>query len=88
MKETIETTDIFKGAYFLCCGADMLEARVIKGIVTMDFEAEEIHKMENEYNNRTALVNPQKLRAMINVVRDVVYQTLREETAPSVMAGM
>ena len=79
MKETIEVTDIFKGAYFLCSGAELIAAKLIeRNQVRFEFESEDIYNLEHEYNNGTALVNPQKLRAMLNILRDVVFKTLRE----------
>jgi len=79
MRETVEMTDVFKGASFLCNGAELVEVKALgKNTVIFTFEAEDIYRMEVNYGRGEMLVNPAELRERLNLLRDLMFQKLRE----------
>lgn len=80
MRSALETTDIFRGAFFLCNGGRLADVRLGgngRQIVTFLIEGDEIHRLDGEYRTGRALVNPLQLRESLNHLRDILFATLR-----------
>lgn len=80
MQSAIETSDIFRGAYLLCCGARVVETRLVEGQVRFVIEGERVAECDEKYRLGTAMVNPLMLRETLNLLRDLVFKKLRPET--------
>ena len=81
IKNSLEITDIFRGAYFLSCGGDLAEVRVRnngKRIATFLITGKNLDKLDRDYRSGKALVNPLQLRESLNHLRDVMFEKLRE----------
>ena len=79
MMSAIETADIFRGAYLLCCGARVAHAHVQRNQVMFVIEGEEVVAQDERYRLGRALVNPVALRETLNLLRDLVFERLRQE---------
>jgi hypothetical protein len=79
MLSAIETADIFRGAYLLCCGARVCDTRVARNQVLFVIEGEGVVELDERYRLGTALVNPVQLRETLNLLRDLVFERLRPE---------
>ncbi len=82
MNQTIETTDMFRGAYFLCMGSDLTQVHITKNgrqLATFTFAGIDLVKNDKNYMNGKALVNPVQYREAINHLRDILFNKLREE---------
>ena len=80
-KHSLETTDIFRGAFFLCKGGDLSGIRIKdngKRIATFLIKGEGLEKLDKDYRNGQALVNPLQLRESLNHLRDILFNKLRE----------
>jgi hypothetical protein len=78
---SFETTDIFRGAFFLASGGDLSHVRVRnngKRIATFLITGKDLDKLDRDYRAGRALVNPIQLRESLNHLRDVMFQKLRE----------
>ena len=78
---SLETTDIFRGAFLLCSGGDLAEVRVRKNgkrIAMFLITGKSLDKLDRDYRSGRALVNPVQLRESLNHLRDVMFQKLRE----------
>lgn len=80
MLSAIETTDIYRSAYLLCCGGRVREAHVERGQVRFTIEGEGCIEHDEAYRLGQALVNPVQLRETLNLLRDLVFERLRPET--------
>lgn len=80
MLSAIETTDIYRGAYLLCCGGRVTETHVERGQVRLTIEGEGVVEHDTRYRLGHALVNPVALRETLNLLRDLVFRQLRPET--------
>lgn len=78
----IETADLFRGAYLLCCGARVAHAHVQRNQVLFVIEGEEVVAHDERYRLGRALVNPIALRETLNLLRDLVFERLRQEKNP------
>ena len=86
METRLETTDIFRGAFFLCNGGDLSEIRVYnhaernkrKRIATFLITGKGLDQLDRDYRAGKALVNPLQLRESLNHLRDVLFEKLRE----------
>ncbi len=77
----LETTDIFKGAFLLCCGGDLIKIRVDKNgkrIATFLITGKELDRLDRDYRCGRARVNPVQLRESLNHLRDAMFEKLRE----------
>lgn len=77
----LETTDIFRGAFLLASGGDLVEIRVKKGgkrITTFLITGEDLDRLDRDYRCGRALVNPVQLRESLNHLRDILFAHLRE----------
>ena len=86
MMSAIETSDIFRGAYLLCCGARVCDTRVARHQVLFVIEGEGVAELDERYRLGTALVNPVQLRETLNLLRDLVFERLRMENKPNAQA--
>jgi hypothetical protein len=83
MLNTVETTDIFRGAFFLCHGARLTSVRIKKDnrrIVAFLIEGEEIDRLDLDYRRGRATVNPLLLRETLNELRDIIFMSTRLRT--------
>ena len=87
MLTTVETTDIFRGAFFLCHGARLASIRINpakrgtspdnRRIVAFLIEGEGIDRLDLDYRKGQATVNPLLLRETLNELRDIIFARLR-----------
>lgn len=80
-QHSLETTDIFRGAFFLCKGGDLCGVSVKdngKRIATFLIRGHGLDKLDKEYRNGQALVNPLQFRESLNHLRDILFDKLRE----------
>ena len=80
MRSAVETTDLFRGAYFLCNGGILLNVRLEEGhqrLASFLIEGEELEKLELDYRNGQATVNPLQFRESLNHLRDILFNKLR-----------
>ena len=78
---SVETTDIFEGAYLLASGGDLAEIRIRtngKRIATFLITGKDIERLDRDYRSGHALINPVQLRASLNHLRDVMFEKLRQ----------
>jgi hypothetical protein len=79
---SLETTDIFRGAFFICMGGDLSEIRFRtngKRIASFLFAGADLDKFDKDYMNGHALVNPLQFREALNHLRDILFKKLREQ---------
>ena len=80
-KCSLETTDIFKGAFYLCMGGDLADIQFKtngKQIGTFHFSGPELYRHDKAYINGHALVNPVQFREALNHLRDILFERLRK----------
>ena len=90
MLNTVETTDIFRGAFFLCHGARLTSIRIKQDhrrIVAFLIEGEEIDRLDLDYRRGRATVNPLLLRETLNELRDIIFTRLRKHNSPASLDG-
>jgi len=78
---SLETTDIFRGAFFLCMGGDLSDIRFRtngKRIASFMFTGPDLTRHDKEYRNGHALVNPLQFREALNHLRDILFKNLRQ----------
>ena len=79
--KSLETTDIFRGAFFLCMGNDLKDIRFRdngKRIISFLFTGAELNRLDKDYRDGQALVNPVQFRESLNHLRDIVFEKLHE----------
>jgi len=79
---SLETTEIFRGAFFLCMGGDLSEIRFRtngKRIASFLFAGTDLDKLDKDYMNGHALVNSLQFREALNHLRDILFKKLREQ---------
>lgn len=79
---SLETTDIFRSAFFLCKGGDLCKIMIKdngKRIATFLIRGKDLDRLDKEYRNGQALVNPSEFRESLNHLRDILFNTLRDE---------
>lgn len=80
-KHSLETTDIFRGAFFLCHGGDLCGIRMEnngKRIASFLIKGDGLDKLDKAYRSGQALVNPLEFRESLNHLRDILFNKLRE----------
>ncbi|MDY7038281.1 MAG: hypothetical protein SV375_19235 [Thermodesulfobacteriota bacterium] len=85
-KNSLETTDIFRGAFFLCSGGRLADVRLkedARKIVSFLFEMEDIAQLDIVYRSGHASVNPLQFRESLNHLRDILFNALREKNPAS-----
>jgi len=78
----LETTDIFRGAFFLCMGGDLVGIQFRqngKQIASFLFSGRDLHRHDKDYRNGRALVNPLQFREALNHLRDILFEKLRAQ---------
>jgi len=78
---SLETTDIFRGAFFLCMGGDLDKIRFRdngRRLVSFLFTGPDLDRLDKDYRDGQALVNPVRFRESLNHLRDIVFEKLRE----------
>lgn len=81
---SLETTDIFRGAFYLCMGGDLESIRFRtngRQIATFLFNGRDLVEYDKAYVNGHALVNPVQFREALNRLRDILFETLRKREA-------
>ena len=84
---TLETTDIFRGAFFLCVGGDLSNIRFRSNggqTATFMFTGQNLHKHDKDYREGQALVNPLQYREALNHLRDILFEKQRENRKPEI----
>ncbi len=82
-KNSLETTDIFRGAFFLCSGGKLADVRLkedTRKIVSFLFEMEDIAQLDIVYRSGHASVNPLQFRESLNHLRDILFKELRKKS--------
>jgi len=90
IKNSLETTDIFRGAFFFVRGAELSGIRVRnngKRIATFLITGEGLDKLDKQYRDGQALVNPLQFRESLNHLRDILFNKLRENGPASSRLG-
>ena len=83
---SLQTTDIFRGAYFLSLGGELRDVRIRnngKRIATFLIIGKDLDRLDREYRSGRALVNPLQFRESLNHLRDVMFEKLRERDPAS-----
>ena len=78
---SLETTDIFRGAFHLCNGADLCGIRIRhngRPIASFRFSGAGLAEHDKAYRNGEALVNPLQLRESLNHLRNILFDKLQE----------
>ena len=78
---SLETTDIFRGAFFLCNGGDLSGVRFRsngKRMATFLITGKDLDKLDRDYRAGKALVNPLQFRESLNHLRDILFDRLRQ----------
>jgi len=78
---SLETTDIFRGAFLLCKGGDLCEIRIKNNgrqIASFLIKGNGLDKLDKAYRNGQAMVNPLQLRESLNHLRDILFKKLKE----------
>ncbi len=79
MNTSLETTDIFRGAFFICMGGDLEDIQFRhRQIASFMFKGPNLHEHDKAYINGHALVNPLKFREALNRLRDILFKQLRD----------
>ena len=81
MISAVETTDIFRGAFFLLNGGRLSDVRLgdnSRGIVSFLIEGDDIARLDLDYRTGQALVNPLEFRETLNHMRDILFKQLRD----------
>jgi hypothetical protein len=79
---SLETTDIFRGAFFMCMGGDLEDIKFRQSknqIASFMFTGNNLHKHDKAYLNGHALVNPVQFREALNHLRDILFRQLRDK---------
>lgn len=80
-QKSLETTDLFKGAFLLCMGGNLANVRVEfngRKTATFLFTGNDLERYNIDYVTGRALVNPMQLKNSLNHLRDVLFNKLRE----------
>jgi hypothetical protein len=81
VQSILETTDIFRGAFFLSKGGKLSEVHLSEDnrqIVSFRIIGEDLPGLDEAYRAGKATVDPLQLRESLNHLRDVLFRTLRE----------
>jgi hypothetical protein len=81
MQTTLETTDIFRGAFFLTKGGKLSDVHLSEDhrqIVSFRIIGENLTELDEAYRSGRATVDPLQLRESLNHLRDVLFKTKRD----------
>ncbi len=77
----IETTDIFRSAFFLCNGGDLSGINVKdngRRVAVFVIRGDGLEDLDRKYRNGEALVNPVQFRESITHLRDLLFDKLKD----------
>ena len=77
----LETTDIFRGAFYLCMGGRLEDIRFNRNgrqIASFMFIGPDLAEHDRAYRDGQALVNPVQFRESLNHLRDILFNQLRK----------
>jgi len=78
--KTVETTDIFRGAFFLSSGG-ILEGAYLsednRRVVSFRIIGKNLSDLDRAYRAGKAMVNPLQLKESLNLLRETLYRTLK-----------
>ena len=78
MRDEIETGDVFRAAYLVSCGGNVVKATVQgKDHVVLTVKGEDLEREDQRYKTAAGLVEPLQLKENLNRVRDLVKTALR-----------
>lgn len=80
MTQSVETTDIFRSAFFLCNGGELSAINIKdngRRMATFVIRGEQLVRLDREYRNGEALVNPVQFRESLTHLRDILFEKLR-----------
>ena len=80
--QSLETTDLFKGAFLLCMGGTLQNVTVEENgrqTATFLFTGRNLTRHDDDYIEGRALVNPVQMKRSLNHLRDVLFNTLRRK---------
>ena len=78
--QSVETTDIFRSAFFLCNGGNLCGINVKdngRRVATFVIQGDDLEGLDKQYRNGKALVNPVQFRESLTHLRDLLYDRLR-----------
>ncbi len=78
--DRFETSDIFRGAFFLCNGGVLSGIRLKetgRRSALFEFTGDDLSRLDKEYLSGRALVNPVQFRESLNDLRDRLFEILR-----------
>jgi hypothetical protein len=81
VQHSVEVTDLFKSAFFLCMGGHLDQVRVRdngRRIASFLISGKCLDKLDRDYRCGRALVDPVQLRESLNHLRDVMFDKLRQ----------
>jgi hypothetical protein len=78
--EEIETGDVFRAAYLLSQGGQVVRATASGGHVVLTLSGEALAAEDERYRKAAGLVEPLTLKENLNRLRDLVKDTLRHTT--------
>jgi hypothetical protein len=81
LQTTLETTDIFRGAFFLSKGGRLSDVHLSEDhrqIVSFRIIGENLTELDEAYRSGRATVDPLQLRESLNHLRDVLFRTKRD----------
>lgn len=81
MQSIVETTDIFRGAFFLSKGGRLSDVHLSEDhrqIVSFRIVGENLSELDEAYRSGRATVDPLQLRESLNHLRDVLFKTKRD----------
>lgn len=76
-RTSLETTDIFIGAFLLSHGGSLSGIRIkdgARGIAAFRIEGENMERLGDDFGAGKALVDPLRLRESLNHLRDVLFE--------------
>ena len=77
----LETTDLFKAAFYLCMGGVLSTIRFNdngKQVASFLFSGPDLYKHDSDYISGRAQVNPVQFREAFNRLRDILFTKLRD----------
>lgn len=78
--QSVETTDIFRSAFFLCQGGNLTGINIKNNgrrIATFVIQGDDLERLDKQYRNGEALVNPVQFRESLTHLRDILFDRLR-----------
>jgi len=81
VQSSLETTDIFRGAFFLANGGRLSDVSVTdngRRVVSFLIVGDNLSELDEAYREGTATVNPLQFSESLNHLRDVLFRALRE----------